>query len=255
MERLSFGYVKILSGVAAGRIGRYVMDERESGKAKIYFGYHNDSLRFPNYRSCKVISKTNLTNNISKQDLIDRYYSVVQELNSVDANSNRKVKKYSAQHTDLITECNIIRGLLRERFSIALLNGEQADKNTILLFSFMDALWVNDFSLGLVEKGYDVAWNDHEESMADCKWIFKDYLVRCGTFIFIATGNSIRQSWFMDDFRYFKGLAGSGPHRIICVKADESRVPESIGTAFDLRNQFSDIYYKNFEALIDSMEG
>ena len=249
---LNLGYVKIVSGVSNGRIGRYVSDDLETGKAKIYFGYHNDALKFENYRNCIKIAKTSITNDISKRDLIDRYFNIVQLLDSVDLNSNRSIKKYSAGHTDIITECNIIRALLRERFSPMLLNSSNAQKNTLLLSSFKDSIWINDFAVELEERGFNVALDDHETWAVDKRNFLKDSLGICYTFIFVASKNSIRSAWLKDELCNLRSYANTGSHKIICVRIDDVRIPSYIGQTYDFSSQqFSDKYNHIFSELAE----
>lgn len=254
MEDLHFGYVKILSGVSGGRIGRYTSDERDSEKAKVYFGYHMDTLTFQNFRNCKKVARCNITNDISKRDLVDRYYAIAHDLESIDLNNHKKIKKHSAEHTDIITECNLIRGLLRERFSPAAVDSANAGKNVLLLFSFMDALWVNDFSMGLEEKGYNVIWDDHESWQADRGAFLKNSLDICYHFILVASIHSIKDSWLKEEHSYLKSNCNSGSHQIICVKADDAHVPASMEEVYDLQDQFSEDYNRNLDSMTETMD-
>lgn len=254
MNDLQFGYVKILSGVSSGRIGRYVSDERDSGKAKINFGYQTDALSFQSYRNCKILSKASITNDISKLDLIERHFAIVRELESVDLKSNRKIRKHSAEHTEIITECNIIRGLLRERFSPALLQKRNARENVLMFCSFFDVVWLNDFALSWEEKGFHVAWDDHETWFADRAGCLKDILDNCSTFIFVVSKHSSKEPWLKEEYHYLKSIINAGTHRIFCVKADDAPAPAYIDGAVDLHSQFSDEYYRQIAMLIESTD-
>lgn len=248
MEELHLGYVKVLSGVSAGRIGRYTCDDADTGKAKMYFGYQSDHLRFQNYKNCKKVAVSNLTNHITKENLVDRYFFVLQDLNGIDLNSHRKIKKYSAEHTDLITECNLIRALLREAFGLQHLNPMDRDQNVLLHFSFLDALWAQDVSLSLEEAGLHVAWNDHE------LWDPEENLCDRGTgvcraHIFALSRHTIRESWLNQGvFARKQGLADD-EIRLLHVKADAMQVPPFVKEYFDLQNPMSDEYYRALQLL------
>ena len=104
-----FGYVKIVSGQAARRIGRFIGWDEKGVKAKVAFGYDTDILPYTNYHFFSVNS---ITNNITKQDLVDRYFELSQALKAIDLRAHPKIKKYTAEHTSIITECNLVRHLL-----------------------------------------------------------------------------------------------------------------------------------------------
>ena len=49
-----FGYVKIVSGQAARRIGRFIGWDEKGVKAKVAFGYDTDILPYTNYHFFSV---------------------------------------------------------------------------------------------------------------------------------------------------------------------------------------------------------
>jgi hypothetical protein len=153
----------------------------------------------------------------------------------------------------MITECNIVRGLLRESFSPTMLNQTNAGKNVLLLFSFMDALWINDFSLNMTDKGYAVLWDDHESWVNDRKSFLENIVETCGTIMFIITKQSIKQSWLKDEYKYLQSISHTGTHKIVSIQADDVRIPADLGNAFDLRDQFSNEYYRTIEKLTEYM--
>lgn len=253
MKALNYGYVKVLCGTCEGRIGRYVSQDAQSGKAKVYFGYHMDALRFENYRHYKKLAKSSLTNAITKRDLVDRYFALVQTLESIDLNGNRSIKKYSAEHMELITECNIVRGLSRETFSPALLDPWDAQNNVLLLACFKDAIWVNDFALGLEERRFTVALDDHETWSANRMDLFRASLDACRTYIFVLSKHAQSCGWFKEEFLTMQRVANTPAHNVVCVKADDVRTPAYVGMAYDLSDQFSAQYDRNFERLVEGI--
>ena len=82
-----FGYVKIVSGQAARRIGRFIGWDEKGVKAKVAFGYDTDILPYTNYHFFSVNS---ITNNITKQDLVDRYFELSQDLKAIDLRAHPK---------------------------------------------------------------------------------------------------------------------------------------------------------------------
>ena len=55
---------------------------------------------------------------ILKQDLVDRYFELSQALKAIDLRAHPKIKKYTAEHTGIITECNLVRHLLQVFFDL-----------------------------------------------------------------------------------------------------------------------------------------
>ena len=47
-------------------------------------------------------SVNSITNNITKQDLVDRYFELSQALKAIDLRAHPKIKKYTAEHTGII---------------------------------------------------------------------------------------------------------------------------------------------------------
>lgn len=155
----SFGFIKIVTGKSEGRIGRFIGFDDDGRKAKIAFGYETDILPYSNYRYYSINS---FTDHVSKQDLIDRYFEIAHELRSIDVRGHSEIKKYSAEHTSLISECNLIRGLLREFFSVHTLKVGTKESNIVLFCSFRDTIWTNELALDLEMKGFSVAICSHE---------------------------------------------------------------------------------------------
>ena len=55
---------------------------------------------------------------LQKQDLVDRYFELSQALKAIDLRAHPKIKKYTAEHTGIITECNLVRHLLQVFFDL-----------------------------------------------------------------------------------------------------------------------------------------
>lgn len=252
LEELHLGYVKILSGVSAGRIGRYTCNDADTGKAKVYFGYQSDYLRFQNYRNCKKVAMSNLTNHIIKENLIDRYYFVSQELNSIDLNSHKKIKKYTSAHTDLITECNLIHALLREAFSLQHLSSLHREQNVLLHFSFLDMLWAQDVSLNLEEAGFHIAWNDHEVWYPEENQSNR-FVEICGAHILVSSKNTVHETWLHEDALKLVQTISADGVKIFYVKSDAAPVPSNLKDYYDLQNPMSDEYYRSLQRLTTAL--
>lgn len=253
LSDLNYGYVKIVSGTAAGRIGRYTCDDRETDRAKVYFGYQSDVLSFPNYRNYIKLSHQSLTNDITKKDLIDRYYNLLHELDAIDLNTNPDIKKHSAEHTNLITECNLVRGLLRARFRPAGQVGERIGNGVMLLFSPLDIVWANDFSLGLSEKGFQVMWDDHEDWTGDKEDTLYEWAKRYPVFILVASKNSARRPWLKMEYRCLCSAVRETSGKVFAAAIDDAGKKLRFENVFDLSGQFSDAYYQAFDALIEAI--
>lgn len=246
---LEFGYVRILSGLAKGRIGRHMGIDKSTGKAKVSFGYENDFLTYTNGH---LFAPASISNDINKQDLIDRYYIIVNELNKVDIRGHAKIKKYSAGHTSLITECNIVRGLLNEYISLKYLSKMKFVNNIIILMSFQDILWCNDFVLDLEMKKFFVAaihhevfYYEHDLDMA---------LQLCSNFIFILSNYSTDSNWLASDYQYIKSRIDSSKQRIHFVRMDETPAPSYAKNFFGLGKQYTQEYDNELGRLACSLD-
>lgn len=170
------------------------------------------------------------------------------ELNSIDLNSHKKIKKHSAEHTDLITECNLVHALLREAFGLQHLSAVHRDQNVLLHFSFIDMLWAQDTSLCLEEAGLHVAWNDHEiwypeESISDRS------AEVCRAQIFVLSKHSIRESWMKRGVLALEQNLSDDEIKLLYVRADAVQVPAHVKECFNLQNPMSDEYYRALQLL------
>lgn len=177
-----FGFVKIISGKATGRIGRFVGWDENGVRAKIAFGYDNDILPYTNYHFYSVNS---ITNNITKQALIDRYFEIVQDLKAIDLRAHPQIKKYTADHTSVITECGIIRDLLQRFFNFKNLTLKDKEKNIVLVTLSNNILWINELALELETRGYHIGIINHEVIKDNLDDDLKYALEFCDHYIFI----------------------------------------------------------------------
>ena len=154
-----FGYVKIISGQTTGRIGRFVGFDEKGIRAKVAFGYDNDILPYTNYHFYSINS---ISNNITKQDLVDRYYQITQDLKAIDLRSHPRIRKYTADHTSVITECGMVRHLLQRVFALKNLILKDKEKNVVLITAMNQIVWLNELALDLQMRGFNVGIIDHE---------------------------------------------------------------------------------------------
>ena len=181
-----FGYVKIVSGQAARRIGRFIGWDEKGVKAKVAFGYDTDILPYTNYHFFSVNS---ITNNITKQDLVDRYFELSQALKAIDLRAHPKIKKYTAEHTSIITECNLVRHLLQVFFDLKNLTLKNKEKNITLLTNTSNIMWINEFALELEIRGFQVGILNHEIIKDNFNDELKYALEVCDHYIFIEEYN------------------------------------------------------------------
>lgn len=246
---LEYGYVKIVSGNDKGRIARYIKDDDTGKKAIISFGYQIDELPYSTY---KKVSHISLTNSFYKEDLLERYYDIIDDLKAIDIRGHKKIKKYSQEHNDLITECDLVRNLLREYFHISNLNNEEKQKNIIIFSSFKDTLWCNDFVLDLLNKKFNVGIINHELWNNDN--LVEKALEKSNNFIFILSKNSKDENWFKTEYEHLKRIINKKVVNLICVKSDTSSLPSYIEDYYDLKEVFNDTYNETFSKMITEIE-
>lgn len=250
-QPLEFGYVRILSGIAKGRIGRYLANDNKTGKAKVSFGYENDFLTFT---SSSLFASASISNDITIQDLVDRYYIIVNELNRIDLRGHAKIKKYSAGHTSLITECNIVRGLLNEYSGLKYLNKMQFANNIVLLTSFQDILWCNDFVLDLEVKKFFTASVNHEIIFDNHEKYLDEAMQICSNFIFVLSHHSCKSDWLTSDYKYMKNRIDSSKQKIHFVRINETPAPSYVKDFYELGKQYTEQYDTNFNRLTGSLD-
>lgn len=246
---LQYGYIKILTGINKGRIGRYVRNDNH--KAVVSFNYQIDIIPYSNY---KKFSYSNLTNPFTKQDLIDRYYNILIDLQAIDIRGHRTIKKYSADHIDIITECDLIRCLLYELYSIDNLDILKKDRNVIIFSSFKDILWCNDFVLDLENRKLNVGIINHELWQKNSESLLDNCINKCNNFMFVLSENSKDEYWFYEEYQYLKSVIDEDISCLLCIRIDDSSVPEYVDDYYDLREVFSEEYNENFSNIINEIE-
>lgn len=246
---VKFGFVKVIAGKSSGRIGRFVGYDLDDSKAKIAFGFENDVLTYTNY---KFYSLNSISNEIQKQDLIDRYFDIRQELKAIDVRGHPEIKKYSAEHTSLISELNMICGLFNQIFSIAELDKHQKDQNVIIFCSFLDRLWLNEFILDLELKNFNVAIDDHSLQEEKLNERLFDSLELAVHFIILesAAEDADFCSW---ERSFFSENIDSATQTLSIITADRSRENIKKGTYYFGEN-FSSQYEKSFYHLTQRLE-
>lgn len=240
---LEYGYVKILTTPNKGRIGRYIRNDSETGKAVVSFGYQIDII--PNIDFIKL-SKTSLTNNINKKDLIDRYNNIIVELKKIDLRAHRTINKNGPKHIEIINECNLIRNLLKELYSPNLTIDNQK-KNILLLSSFKDIEYAYDFSLDLESCNYNIFLYDHELKKEIDYSLYKNILL-------IVSDNSLNDGWILKDYQNIKEKIDNELTNIISIHIDNSKVPNYLNNNYDLKELFSEEYEENFYKLTRNIE-
>lgn len=245
---VKFGFVKIISGKASGRIGRFVGFHPDDAKAKIAFGFENDVLTFTN---CKFYSCNSISNDIQKQDLIDRYFEITQELKAIDVRGHSEIKKYSAEHTSLISEFNLICGLFSQIFSVSRLDKHKQDQNVILFCSFLDRQWTNEFLLDLELKNFNVAVVDHEL----CEEVLEETLFDSMKFAshFIVVESKEEADFCGHERVFFKKNIDSATQTFSLITHDQSRENIKKGSYY-FGEIFSAQYEKSFDHLVQRLE-
>ncbi|MFV0396377.1 MAG: hypothetical protein ACK5LC_18665 [Coprobacillaceae bacterium] len=161
-----YGFVRIITGSTEGRIGRFIGWNEENTKVKVAFGYETDILPYVNYQYYSINS---ISNDISKQNVIDRYFEITQALKAIDVRGHAKIKKYSASHTSLITEYNIVRGLLQRVFQVSELDIHKNERNVVIIASTLDIVLINELALDLELKDFHVAIINQQLYLDTCK--------------------------------------------------------------------------------------
>lgn len=239
---MNYGFVKVMSKNTLRRIGRYIEDDETGKKAKVCFGYECDTITQTNY---KYYAHSSLSNNITKQDLVDRYFDITKALEQIEMRAHQKIKKYSAEHTSLITECNMIRSLMLHYFSLSLQSVDTYEENIMLFGSFKDQLWINDFMIDLELSRYHISLYNHEMPVYFDQML-KETTEKCMHVIFILSKEAMRSSSLLEEYHYLK----ERDHRIYLVSLDKRDYSQFDLPVYYLGALFSDPYKKGMEQLL-----
>jgi hypothetical protein len=245
-----FGFVRIMSGASKDRIGRYVAINKETGKAVIVFGYENDYILYPTGAQFSISS---LSNEITKADLIYRYYNIAGDLKSIDMRGNRKVRKYSAEHASLISECNLIRGLMSMRFDAEYARIDQQDTNMLLLIDFRDTMLCNELLLDLEERNQHVYVISHEDRRNDISALLKVVAPRFASFIFVVSKNANASDWLKEEFYDLTGRIDTERQHICCAAIDDTDMPAFLTTQHRLFFSQPDLYRTEFSRMLETL--
>lgn len=238
-----FGYVKIVSGQAARRIGRFIGWDEKGVKAKVAFGYDTDILPYTNYHFFSVNS---ITNNITKQDLVDRYFELSQALKAIDLRAHPKIKKYTAEHTSIITECNLVRHLLQVFFDLKNLTLKNKEKNITLLTNTSNIMWINEFALELEIRGFQVGILNHKIIKDNFNDELKYALEVCDHYIFIEEYNH-------QELKYIKENLSSVYQSLTVVV--ETAVDEDYENGYLYFDEpFTDRFEQSLQRLVERLE-
>lgn len=192
---MKFGFVKFTSGKYKGRIGRYTRNS--DNKAVISFSYLIDIVP---YSFFDKVSLSSISNNITKVDLLDRYYNLSSLLIEIDHTANKEIRKYSLEHQNLILELSLVRHLISKYFDIKNLDENNYKNNTVIITSSRDFIYTSDLLLELELNGNNTHILDIDD-IIDYNIINK-YLHFSKSILFIITENTINDNRFKDLLNY-----------------------------------------------------
>lgn len=194
---MKYGFVKILSGKNKGRIARFV--RISDNKAVISYSYLID---FAPYSYFDKVSLNAITIEIKKTDLLNRYYDLSIVLDEIDHTANKEIKKYSVEHQNLILELSLVKQLIKIYFSFFNTLDSNFNKNTLLISSFKDYSYINDFLLEFEYDGCNTHLLDFEEYV-DIEEV-KKYLNKFKNICIFLTNNSKEDNLFNEIKDYLK---------------------------------------------------
>lgn len=238
-----FGFVKIKSGQTSGRIGRFVGWDEHGIKAKVAFGYDNDILPYTNYRFYSINS---ITNDIGKQDLIERYFEIYQDLKAIDLRAHPRIKKYTADHTSIITECGMIRQLLHRFFNFKNLTLKNKEKNIIIVCKLLDILWVNEIALELEMAGFHVGIIDGEVFKDDLIGDLQEAIEFSDHYLFV-------EDYYKSQYQYIKNNLTSIYQSVTIAVIDEEDQDFENGYLY-FGKVFSNSFEQSLRLLIERLE-
>lgn len=238
-----FGFVKIKSGQTSGRIGRFVGWDEHGIKAKVAFGYDNDILPYTNYRFYSINS---ITNDISKQDLVERYFEIYQDLKAIDLRAHQRIRKYTADHTSVITECGMIRHLLQRFFDFKNLTLKNKEKNIIIICKIPDILWVNEVALELEMAGFHVGIINDEITKEDLTADLQDAIEYSDHYLFV-------EDYYQPQYQYIINNLSSIYQSISVAVANEEDQDYENGHLY-FGKVFSESFEQSLHQLIERLE-
>ena len=192
---MEYGFVKIISGKYKGRIARYTRDS--DNKAVISFSYLIDIVP---YSFFDKVSFSSISNNITKIDLLDRFYNLSSLLIDIDHTANKEIRKYSLEHQNLILELSLVRHLISKYFDIKNLDENNYKNNATLVTSSRDFIYVSDLLLELELNKNDTYLLDIDDKIEFN--IINKYLHLSKSILFIITENTINDNRFKDILNY-----------------------------------------------------
>lgn len=192
---MEYGFVKIISGKYKGRIARYTRDS--DNKAVISFSYLIDIVP---YSFFDKVSFSSISNNITKIDLLDRFYNLSSLLIDIDHTANKEIRKYSLEHQNLILELSLVRHLISKYFDIKNLDENNYKNNVTLVTSSRDFIYVSDLLLELELNKNDTYLLDIDDKIEFN--IINKYLHLSKSILFIITENTINDNRFKDILNY-----------------------------------------------------
>lgn len=192
---MEYGFVKIISGKYKGRIARYTRDS--DNKAVISFSYLIDIVP---YSFFDKVSFSSISNNITKIDLLDRFYNLSSLLIDIDHTANKEIRKYSLEHQNLILELSLVRHLISKYFDIKNLDENNYKNNATLVTSSRDFIYVSDLLLELELNKKDTYLLDIDDKIEFN--IINKYLHLSKSILFIITENTINDNRFKDILNY-----------------------------------------------------
>jgi len=232
---LNYGYVIVTGTKAKGRIGRYKLADSETGKAIVYWSYEGDLFKYTN---CSEFTLSNLSNDISLNDVVDRYFVMKNELLKIDMRAHSTIKKHSDTHKALMCEFNLICSLFMHMINNKCLSGENNNRNVFVFYSFLDNNFMYEFAADLEYKKFNVSAESHEitgEAMPYMNFILASY----ENIIFIISKNSIKEQWLKNEYVYCKNrLDIKQQDKIKFVQIDNSAIPEFITKSYDLSKNY-----------------
>ncbi len=192
---MEFGFVKIIAGKYKGRIARYTRNS--DNKAVISFSYLIDVVP---YSFFDKVSFNSISNNITRVDLLDRYYNLSSLLIEIDHTANKEIRKYSLEHQNLILELSLVRHLISKYFDIKNLEENNYKNNAAIITSSRDFVYTSDLLLELELNGSNTHILDIDDNI-DYNIINK-YLHFSKSILFIITENTINDNKFKELLNY-----------------------------------------------------
>lgn len=242
------GYVLITRGKDKGRIGRYLSNDTK-GNARVFFGYEGDFLNVLGVSNYGLYKENQLSNDITLENLIERYFDILVQLKAIQRFSHATVKRWSEEHTKLSLESGLVRTLVNSFLDVSRLNQNQKERNIFLSTSFFDTEFVHELVTEFSLMKLNIGLYNHESIYLN---VLEKALENCQCFVFVISKENVFLSQMKEEIELLLNK-GVPLERIILLELDSlSELME--GVHFKCDRQMDDGIYKVIQYIRGAME-